>query len=110
VRSSAPELVPEGPWLQWHYERFTLPAGARQLATSDKAIQAFSHGRHLGIQFHPESTMDIVRGWARLDHERVSALGIENGEALIERGHHHARAAATAAFRLFDAFWERRHL
>ena len=102
-----PALVPAGPWLQWHYDRFTLPPGARELASSPAGVQAFAHGRHLGVQFHPESTIEIVRHWAQSDHERLGALGIEDGEALLERGRHYAAAARDAAFRLFDAFWQR---
>lgn len=107
VESSAPEIVPEGPWLQWHYDCFTLPPGAEPRATSEIAVQAFTHGRHLGVQFHPESTIDIVAGWARLDRDRITRLGIEDGQALLDRGRHHADAAKRAAFQLFDAFWER---
>jgi GMP synthase-like glutamine amidotransferase len=107
IRSRVPDEVPEGPWLQWHYDRFTLPPGAEQLAESDAGVQAFRHGRHLGVQFHPESTIEIVRLWAQSDRERLGALGIEDGEALLERGRHHAAAARDAAFRLFDAFWQR---
>lgn len=107
VRSSAPEIVPEGPWLQWHYERFSLPPGARQLARSDRGVQAFSHGCHLGVQFHPESTVDIVAEWARLDAERLASLGIGDGLALLASGGDHAEAARGAAFQLFDAFWEK---
>ena len=51
--------------------------------------------------------IEIVRSWAWADRRRVSALGIEDGEALLERGRHHAAPAAEAAFDLFDAFWER---
>jgi GMP synthase-like glutamine amidotransferase len=107
IRSTAPDVVPEGPWLQWHFDRFTLPPGAQELATSDAGVQAFAHGRHLGVQFHPESTIDIVAQWARLDRERLGALGIDDGVALLEQGRRHARAAAAAAFDLFDAFWRR---
>jgi GMP synthase-like glutamine amidotransferase len=107
IRSRVPDEVPEGPWLQWHYDRFTLPPGAEQLAESDAGVQAFRHGRHLGVQFHPESTIEIVRLWALSDRDRLGALGIEDGEALLERGRHHAAAARDAAFRLFDAFWQR---
>lgn len=107
ISSSAPDLVPEGPWLQWHFDRFTLPPGADELARSAVAVQAFTHGRHLGVQFHPESTIEIVSSWARSDRERLEALGIDDGEALLVRGRHHADAAARAAFDLFDAFWER---
>ena len=34
VESDDPDLVPEGPWLEWHYQRFTLPPDARELARS----------------------------------------------------------------------------
>src|SRR4051794_13280755 len=98
--------VAEGPWLQWHYDRFTLPPGAVALANSPAGVQAFSHGRHLGVQFHPESTIEIVRGWAASQADRLRALGIEDGDAFLERGRPFAQAAAGAAFRLFDAFWE----
>ena len=107
IDSAAPETVPPGPWLQWHFDRFTVPAGAELLATSAAGPQAFIHGRHLGVQFHPESTIEIVRSWARSDDERVRALGIGDGQALLERGRHHATAAVSAAFDLFDAFWRR---
>jgi GMP synthase-like glutamine amidotransferase len=107
IRSRVPDEVPEGPWLQWHYDRFTLPPGAEQLAESDAGVQAFRHGRHLGVQFHPESTIEIVRLWAQSDRERLRALGIEDGLALLERGRQHAAAARAAAFRLFDVFWQR---
>ena len=107
IDSAAPEIVPPGPWLQWHFDRFTVPAGAELLATSAAGPQAFTHGRHLGVQFHPESTIEIVRSWARSDDERVRALGIGDGQALLERGRGHATAAVSAAFDLFDAFWRR---
>ena len=107
VDSTAPDVVPPGPWLQWHFDRFTVPDGAELLATSAAGPQAFTHGRHLGVQFHPESTIEIVRLWARSDQVRVRALGIDDGEALLERGRRHATAAVDAAFDLFDAFWRR---
>jgi GMP synthase-like glutamine amidotransferase len=109
VQSHKPDVVPEGPWLQWHYQRFTLPPGAHELARSTRALQAFSYGPHLGVQFHPESTIEIVQGWARLDGERLAALGIEDGQALVEAGRQHAQPARKAAFSLFDAFWQGAH-
>ena len=102
-----PEQIPEGPWLQWHFDRFTLPPGAQQLATSPAGVQAFAHGRHLGVQFHPESTIDIVMQWAHADDARLDDLSVADREQLLEDGRDHADAAATAAFDLFDAFWRR---
>ncbi len=106
IDSHAPELVPEGPWLEWHYDRFTLPPGGRLLASSPVAVQAFAHGPHLGTQFHPEATIEIVRGWANSERNKLRSGGVD-GDALLDAGRHHAAGAVRAAYKLFDAFWER---
>jgi GMP synthase-like glutamine amidotransferase len=108
IDTDVPELVPAGPWLEWHYERFTTPPGGEELARTDDAVQAFRLGPHLGVQFHPESTVDIVAGWAAKDRERVRALGIDDTTALLDAPPEQAEAARAAAFRLFDAFVEMR--
>jgi GMP synthase-like glutamine amidotransferase len=107
LSSKSPQEISEGPWLQWHYDRFTLPPDAEELGSSSRAPQAFRQGPHLGLQFHPESTIEIVKEWARLDHERLAQMGIEDGEALVESGRSQAERARQDAFRLFDAFWLR---
>jgi GMP synthase-like glutamine amidotransferase len=106
IDSADPDVVPGGPWLEWHYDGFTLPPGAQELARSDAGVQAFRHGLHLGVQFHPESTVDIVAQWARTDAPRLEALGIADGLALLEASPEQVRAARDAAFRLFDAFMD----
>lgn len=107
IDSDAPDLVAPGPWLQWHYDRFTLPPGTEQLASSRAAVQAFSSGPHLGVQFHPECTIEIAKEWARQDGERLAALGVTDAEAWLEAGRDGAAAAREHAFQLFDGFWER---
>ena len=106
IETDAPEIVPAGPWLEWHYRRFTLPPGTRELARSPRGVQAFTTGPHLGVQFHPESTIEIVNKWAQSDREKLTGLGIDDGEARVEAGRRYASAARDAAFALFDAFWE----
>jgi GMP synthase-like glutamine amidotransferase len=106
IDSSAPEIVGAGPWLTWHYDRFTLPPGATDLAHTDRALQAFVHGRHLGVQFHPEATVAIVKSWARADARKLAERGIDDGEALADASADAVAAARIAAFELFDAFWE----
>ena len=106
IDSDDPERVPEGPWLEWHYDRFTLPPGATELARTPVAVQAFAHGPHLGTQFHPEATMDIVREWANAERNQVRSGGVD-GDALLDAGAHHADGAVRAAYQLFDAFWHR---
>jgi GMP synthase-like glutamine amidotransferase len=61
---SAPKCLTEGPWMQWHYDRFSVPSGATVLAESPVGPQAIMCGRALGLQFHPEATESIVRQWA----------------------------------------------
>ena len=63
ISSDKPDVLASGPWMQWHYDRFTVPDGATELARSDVGPQAFTVGRSLGLQFHPEVSADIVHGW-----------------------------------------------
>ncbi|MBS1677980.1 MAG: type 1 glutamine amidotransferase [Actinobacteria bacterium] len=104
VESEEPEEIPTGPWLSWHRHRFELPAGARELARNEVGVQAFRYGPHLGIQFHPESTVEIVGGWADKDREMLAAEGIVDGRGLLEPGSHDLAAAELRARRLFDGF------
>ncbi len=107
IETDDPDVVPAGPWLEWHYERFTLPGGARELARSSAGVQAFVSGPHLGTQFHPESTIEIVKQWARSDGERLERLGVTDADERLESGRERAELARSNAFQLFDVFWER---
>ena len=78
VRTDAPEVVPAGPWMQFHFDHLTPPPGARVLAVTDACVQAFTVGPHTAVQFHPEVTPAIVDFW--LDHggaELAVAHGVE---------------------------------
>jgi GMP synthase-like glutamine amidotransferase len=84
VRSNDPELVPEGPWFQWHFDAFTLPPGATLIAESDVGPQAFVAGRSLGLQFHPEVTTEIMDDWVRVYRHELDADGVDPDELLEE--------------------------
>ncbi|MEY4364979.1 MAG: hypothetical protein RLZZ305_323 [Actinomycetota bacterium] len=74
-----------GRWFQWHYDRFSVPAGATALADSPVSPQAFVTGRSLGLQFHPEVTETIATNWSRGDGEReLRAAGIDRDLLLAE--------------------------
>jgi GMP synthase-like glutamine amidotransferase len=107
VETDDPERAPAGPWLQWHWHAFTTPPGAVEIARSEAAPQAFRHGPHLGVQFHPESTIEIVRTWAEHDRDRIAEAGVTDGAALLEHGRPHAVTAAANARKLFDGFLAR---
>ena len=104
IDTDDPALVPPGPWLEWHYERFHTPPGATEIARTAAATQAFRHGRHLGVQFHPESTVEIVKHWAASDGERLAQLGHGDGSDLIAATDEERAAARAAAFAFFDGF------
>jgi GMP synthase-like glutamine amidotransferase len=104
IQTDDPVAVPAGPWLEWHYERFTTPPGAVELARTADAVQAFRFGPHLAVQFHPEATVDIISHWASMDAKRLADLDIEDGTALLAASPERKAAAKAAAFRLFEAF------
>jgi GMP synthase-like glutamine amidotransferase len=97
------ELGP-GPWFHWHYEQFSVPPGAQLLARSPIGPAAFRHGRHLGVQFHPEVTPAVIARWAR-DSSRLGELGID-ADHLVSDSERRAPDARAAAWRLFGEWWE----
>jgi GMP synthase-like glutamine amidotransferase len=84
VRTRDPELVPEGPWFQWHFDSFTLPPGAEVVAESDVGPQAFVWGRSLGLQFHPEVTLEIMDDWVRTYRHELDDDGVDPDELMDE--------------------------
>jgi GMP synthase-like glutamine amidotransferase len=106
VESLDPATVPPGRYLQWHRDAFTVPPGAQLLARSPVSAQAFRHGRHLGVQFHPEVTPAIAMDWATGYPESVEAAGTTVA-AVRAGGEEHAAGARRRAYALFDAFRSR---
>lgn len=67
-------------------------------------MQAFRLGPHLGVQFHPEVTAEIVDGWIADAPGQLASLGIDPGE-LRRATSRQAASARAFAYRLFDGFW-----
>jgi GMP synthase (glutamine-hydrolysing) len=71
--------------IQWHYDAvLDLPASAVLLASSPTCeVQAFRAGRVAwGIQFHIETTPELVRSWAAEDAAQLDGYDVER---LLER-------------------------
>ena len=68
VDSDEGDLVPGGPWFQWHFDGWTLPPGATEIARTANSSQAFVLGRALALQFHPEIDRGLLELW--LDDDR----------------------------------------
>lgn len=83
--AGVPASMVSGPWMQWHYDRFTVPSGATLLAESPAGPQVFRAGACLGVQFHPEATETIVSLWSRNGGEvELRAAGV-SPSALLEQ-------------------------
>ena len=104
VSSADEQVVASGPWFQWHYDRWTLPPGATEVARNGHASQAFVLGRNLAVQFHPEMTPDILARWfAAGGQADIDRLGVD-GPALEELTRTHDAVNRERAHRLVDAF------
>lgn len=98
-------MVPRGPWCVWHYEAFTVPPGAEELASSEFSALAFRHGRHLGVQFHAETTPEGSEVWMEEERELLAANDVDV-EELRRRGRELEPLAGAATERLFSNWWE----
>lgn len=81
VDTDFPEMLPAGPWFQWHFDRWALPPGATEIARTANASQAFVLGRALALQFHPEIDLKLLDLW--LDDDRdgdVVSAGLSHDE------------------------------
>jgi GMP synthase-like glutamine amidotransferase len=108
VRTRDPQLVPEGPWFQWHFDTFTVPEGATALAETDLGPQVYVIGRSLGVQFHPEVTPTIVEEWVRGYRHDGEGDGVDvDVEALLRETYARAESAGASSRRLFDTYLER---
>ena len=67
IMSDDQSLIPNGPWFQYHWDRWQLPSGATEIARSPIASQAYTYGRTLGLQFHPEMDSRILDMWLAME-------------------------------------------
>jgi GMP synthase-like glutamine amidotransferase len=106
VRSQDPDLVPEGPWFQWHFDVITAPPGATVIAETERGTQAFVAGRSLGLQFHPEVTPEIMDEWVRVYRHELDAEGVDP-DALLEETNRRAGESRRMSWQLLEGYLDR---
>jgi len=82
VETSDAGVVEPGPWLVWHLDLMEPGVGSVEVARNSMGAQAFTHGPHIGVQFHPEATAASVRVWAEHYSDSLEKLGIEPASLL----------------------------
>ncbi|HET9896140.1 MAG TPA: type 1 glutamine amidotransferase [Streptosporangiaceae bacterium] len=102
VDTTDPELIPAGPWLEFHGDRCLTPPEATILATSEIGVQAFVIGRHLAVQFHPEVDGAQLRAWLDGGARAEAAAAGQDPEAFLAQTIAEEPAAAARAGRLVD--------
>lgn len=107
IHSDDPSLIAPGPWFQFHYDRWTLPEGVTELARNSAASQAFTFGRNLALQFHPELTGATLEGWLREGGEGEVRDDGQDPDVLLAHTRAEETAAVERARALVDAFIER---
>jgi hypothetical protein len=97
IDSYDPDLVPVGPWLEFHGDTCLPPPEAKILARNEVGVQAFTIGRHLAVQFHPEVDGPQLRRWLDAGAgERAREAGQDPDAFLAETVMQEPAAAARA--------------
>jgi GMP synthase-like glutamine amidotransferase len=104
IWSEEPALVSNGPWFQYHYDRWTLPEGAREIARNPVASQAFVINKALALQFHPEMVSTVLQPWFEWDGaEEIRADG-QDPEIMMAQTIAIEAEAKQRTYNLVDAF------
>ncbi len=104
ISSDEPDLISSGPWFQWHYDSFTVPEDATELARNPAAIQAYELGRSLAVQFHPELTPQGLDEWLSHGGDAKAREAGLDPDALRQETAATATQARARAYALVDAF------
>lgn len=92
----------------WHGDRFEIPAGALNLASSSRCChQAFKvHPAAYGFQFHLEITEEMINTWTRNSDEELRAAGTTRDRILGDVRHKLASVHHTASV-IFSNYFDR---
>lgn len=103
VESDRPEVIAPGPWLQWHFDVFTVPDSLTEIARSPSGPQAMVGRRLLATQFHPEATETMLSRWTSGEAADLRRLGLDP-EAIMDATRREVVASRPRAEALVDWF------
>jgi GMP synthase-like glutamine amidotransferase len=103
VDTLEPDLIEEGPWLEFHGDLCVPPAHSRVLARTDLCVQAFSVGPHLAVQFHPEVDATQLGRWLDDGCRELAETAGQDPDKLLAQTEAEEPEAAARADRLVSA-------
>ena len=104
IWSDRHDLVGNGPWFQFHYDRWQVPPGAIEIARNPIASQAFIYGNSLAVQFHPELNAAGLKGWLDWGGDAKVLQDGQDPEIMLEQTKAEEAAARERTYKLVDAF------
>jgi GMP synthase-like glutamine amidotransferase len=107
IWSEREDLVGNGPWFQFHYDRWQLPPGAIEIARNPVASQAFIYGNSLAVQFHPELNAAGLKGWLDWGGDVKVLEDGQDPEIMLAQTEAYEDAARERTYKLVDAFIDR---
>ena len=88
IESDDQSLISNGPWFQYHWDRWQLPPLAKEIARTELASQAFTYGRTLALQFHPEIDPHVLDIWLEMEG---GCAEVEGEGLVVEELRHQTR-------------------
>ncbi len=104
IWSDRHDLFGNGPWFQFHYDRWQLPPGAIEIARNPVASQAFVYGNCLAVQFHPELNAAGLKGWLDWGGDAKVLEDGQDPEIMLAQTAAEEDAARERTYKLVDAF------
>ena len=104
IMSDNQELVSNGPWFQFHYDRWSVPQGAVEIARNPIASQAFTIDRSLAVQFHPELNADMLQGWLDWGGLRGVSDDGQDAEVMMAQTRAEEPSARERTFKLVETY------
>ena len=107
IWSDDESLVGNGPWFQFHYDEFTVPPGAVEIARNPITSQAFTIECSLGLQFHPELDSEALDGWLETDGRELVIADGQDPDVMMAQTKAYDAAGEKRTYDLIDAFLTR---
>ena len=106
IWSDRPEIVSNGPWFQFHYDRWVVPPGAIEIARNPIASQAFIINKTLALQFHPEIDAVALEGWLEWGGKKNVIEDGQDPDIMMAQTAAENDSAVARTYALIDGFIE----